>query len=126
MNGVRTEQRDNRWIKTAAWELYDIQMRWEIDSTRRFSELLNISPHTMAKLNPKHPDGTLRLLTLDKIFKNLINLLDLLFPVSMKEEERNLIMKARFRIIDTENPSNPTITAARLDELKQGCIEVLK
>lgn len=116
-----SKQRVNRWIYTAAWELHQIQVRWGIKSARRFSEKLKISPRTMAKLNPKHPDGSLRLLTLDKIYQNLIGLLDLLYSGSQLQKERLLIMESRFRIIAVENVPDPTITAYRLDEFGQGC-----
>ena len=49
----------NPWIRVASFEVYLILDRWGLSSVRDASVFLGISRHTLSKLSPSHPDGSL-------------------------------------------------------------------
>ncbi len=109
----------NLWIATAADEIHQIQIRWKLTSCRRFSKKLHVNARTLSKLNPRHPDGTLRLETLDRIYSILIALLRSEFCEMEKiKEEYRLLVESRIRIMQSVSPLPPAIVSLVLDELE--------
>lgn len=105
----------NPWIQTTARELYEIRKRWHLTSNRQFAQALAMNPRTTAKLNPAHPDGSLTLETVDRIYSTLIALCHLYFaPEEMNEEYRRLA-DSRMRIAQSVAPL-PTAVRKRLEE----------
>lgn len=51
------KKKANPWIGTAAYELDVIRKRWHLTSDRQFAQAIAMNPRTVAKLNPRHPDG---------------------------------------------------------------------
>ncbi len=109
----------NQWIFTAAEEIREIQIRWKLLSCRQFSRKLHINARTLSKLNPRCPDGTLRLETLDRIYSILIALLRSEFcELEKMKEEYHLLIESRVRIMQSVSPLPPAIVALVLDELE--------
>ena len=79
----------NKWIMIASDEVWKIQKRWRLLSFRQLSECLHIDRRTLSKLDHHHPDGTLTLETLDRIYFT---------PEEAKEEYRRLV-DSRIRIL---------------------------
>ena len=93
-----TEKIGNPWILTAARELHEIKKRWHLTSNRQFAQALAMNPRTTAKLNPKHPDGSLRLETIDRIYSTPIALLRVYFTPDETTEEYRRLADSRMRI----------------------------
>ena len=74
----------NPWIRVASFEVYLILDRWGLSSVRDASVFLGISRHTLSKLSPSHPDGSLRLESLDRVYATFLHLVSFHFP----EKER--------------------------------------
>ncbi len=111
--------RRNLWITTAAEEIREIQIRWRLTSFRLFSKKLHVNARTLSKLNPRNPDGTLRLETLDRIYSILIALLCSEFcEVERIKEEYVLLVESRIRILRSVVPLPPAIEALILDEFE--------
>ncbi len=119
MKNKLSKGRRNLWIATAANEIYQIQIRWKLTSCRQFSKKLHVNARTLSKLNPRCPDGTLRLETLDRIYSILIALLCIEFCEEEKiEEEYLLLIESRARIMRSVSPLPPAIQALVVDELE--------
>lgn len=100
MRGLETiGQESNPWIVTASREIREIQRRWGVGSYRQLSDLIHINRRTLAKLNPKHPDGSLELATLDRIYATFLYLYPFYFAKEEQEEERRLLVESRIRIL---------------------------
>lgn len=109
----------NQWIYTAAEEIRAIQIRWNVPTCREFSRKLHINARTLSKLNPRRPDGTLRLETLDRIYSILIALLRSEFgAMDLIKEEYRLLVESRIRIMQSVSPLPPAIVAQVLDGLE--------
>lgn len=89
----------NGWISVAAYEISQIQRRWELLSWRQLSEVLYIDRRTLSKLDFRHPDGSLTLETLDRIYATLWYLSPLYFTAEEKEEEKRRLAESRMRIL---------------------------
>lgn len=112
----------NQWIVTAAAEIREIQIRWKILSYRKFSRKLSMNARTLSKLNPRRPDGTLRLETLDRIYSILIALLRSEFGrLDLVKEEYRLLVESRIRIMQSVSRLPPAIEALVLEELEAEC-----
>ena len=70
----------NPWIRVASFEVCLILDRWGLSSVRDASEFLGISRQTLSKLNPSHPDGSLRLESLDHVYAIFLHLVPFYFP----------------------------------------------
>ena len=70
----------NPWIRVASFEVYLILDRWGLSSVRDASVFLGISRHTLSKLSPSHPDGSLRLESLDRVYATFLHLVSFHFP----------------------------------------------
>ena len=89
----------NKWIMIASDEVWKIQKRWRLLSFRQLSECLHIDRRTLSKLDHHHPDGTLTLETLDRIYATFMYLCPVYFtPEEAKEEYRRLV-DSRIRIL---------------------------
>ena len=91
----------NPWIRVASSEVYLILDRWGLSSLRDASVFLGISRHTLSKLSPSHPDGSLRLESLDRVFLHLVSFH---FPEKEREPERNELRCSRSRILELSYP----------------------
>lgn len=106
---------DNTWIQTAARELYEIRKRWHLTSNRQFAEALAMNPRTTAKLNPAHPDGSLTLETVDRIYSTLTALCCLYFGPEEMDDEYRRLADSRMRIARSVPPL-PAAVRKRLEE----------
>ena len=88
----------NPWIRVASFEVYLILDRWGLSSVRDASVFLGISRHTLSKLSPSHPDGSLRLESLDRVYATFH------FPEKEREPERNELRCSRSRILEQSYP----------------------
>lgn len=113
-----TPRKTNRWIATAAYEISRIQLRWGLTSDRKFSATLHINARTIAKLHPDHPDPTLRLETIDRIYSILIALLRSHFDEESREAEYRFLIESRIRIMQSVAPLPAAVQEIELDELK--------
>ena len=75
----------NPWIRVASFEVYLILDRWGLSSVRDASVFLGISRHTLSKLSPSHPDGSLRLESLDRVYATFLHLVSFHFPEKERE-----------------------------------------
>ena len=89
----------NKWIVVASDEVWQIQKRWRLLSFRRMSECLHIDRRTLSKLDHRHPDGTLTLETLDRIYATFIHLCPVYFTPEEVEEEHRKLADSRIRIM---------------------------
>ena len=89
----------NKWIIVASDEVWQIQKRWGLLSFRQLSACLYIDRRTLSKLDRHHPDGTLTLETLDRIYATFIHLCPEYFPLEVVEEERRRLADSRIRIL---------------------------
>lgn len=112
-----TEKMDNPWIETAARELYEVRKRWHLTSNRQFAQALAMNPRTTAKLNPVHPDGSLTLETVDRIYSTLIALRCLYFAPEEMDDEYRRLADSRMRIARSVAPLPATIRK-RLEQEK--------
>ena len=110
-----TEKIGNPWILTAARELHEIKKRWHLTSNRQFAQALAMNPRTTAKLNPKHPDGSLRLETIDRIYSTLTALCSLYFGPEEMDDEYRRLADSRMRIARSVAPL-PAAVRKRLEE----------
>ncbi|RHU31130.1 hypothetical protein DXD68_02065 [Parabacteroides sp. TM07-1AC] len=83
----------------ASDEVWQIQKRWGLLSFRQLSACLYIDRRTLSKLDRHHPDGTLTLETLDRIYATFIHLCPEYFPLEDVEEERRRLADSRIRIL---------------------------
>lgn len=83
----------------ASDEVWQIQKRWRLLSFRQLSACLFIDRRTLSKLDRHHPDGTLTLETLDRIYATFIHLCSEYFPLEEVEEERRRLADSRIRIL---------------------------
>lgn len=98
------ERESNPWIRVASFEVDLILERWGLSSTREAAEFLGINRRTLSKLNPKHPDGTLLLESLDRIYATFFHLVPYHFPEKEREAERNRLRRSRCRILELSYP----------------------
>ncbi|WP_289006656.1 hypothetical protein [uncultured Parabacteroides sp.] len=89
----------NKWIMVASDEVWQIQKRWRLLSFRQLSACLYIDRRTLSKLDYHHPDGTLTLEMLDRIYATFIHLCPEYFPQEEVEEERRRLIDSRIRIL---------------------------
>lgn len=89
----------NKWILVASDEIRQIQKRWGLLSFRQLSACLHIDRRTLSKLNRHHPDGTLTLETLDRIYATLLYLYPTYFTREEAEEELHRLVNSRIRIL---------------------------
>lgn len=94
----------NPWIRVASFEVDLILDRWGLSSTLEASEFLGINRRTLSKLNPRHPDGTLLLESLDKVYATFLHLIPYYFPEKEREAERRKLQCSRFRILELSYP----------------------
>lgn len=94
----------NPWIRVASFEVYLILDRWGLSSVRDASVFLGISRHTLSKLSPSHPDGSLRLESLDRVYATFLHLVSFHFPEKEREPERNELRCSRSRILEQSYP----------------------
>lgn len=94
----------NPWIRVAAFEVHLIWDRWGLSSVRDASEFLGISRRTLSKLNPSHPDGSLLLESLDRVYATFLHLVPFHFPENEREAERNELRCSRIRILERSYP----------------------
>lgn len=90
----------NPWIRVASFEVCLILDRWGLSSVRDASEFLGISRQTLSKLNPSHPDGSLRLESLDHVYAIFLHLVPFYFPEKEREAERRKLQYSRSRILE--------------------------
>lgn len=89
----------NKWIMIASDEVWKIQRRWRLLSFRQLSECLHIDRRTLSKLDHHHPDGTLTLETLDRIYATFMYLCPVYFTPEEAEEEYRRLVNSRIRIL---------------------------
>lgn len=94
-----------------------IKSRWGITSSREFAGLLHMNTRTVGKLNSRHPDGSLSLLSLDCIYRRLYALVRVRFIECEVDEEYRLLMESRFRIMEAEDELPASIAEEITDEL---------
>lgn len=94
----------NPWIRVASFEVYLILDRWGLSSVRDASEFLGISRQTLSKLNPSHPDGSLLLESLDRVYATFLHLVPFHFPEKEREAERKELRCSRSRIMEQSYP----------------------
>ena len=94
----------NPWIRVASFEVYLILDRWGLSSVRDASVFLGISRHPLSKLSPSHPDGSLRLESLDRVYATFLHLVSFHFPEKEREPERNELRCSRSRILEQSYP----------------------
>lgn len=87
MNEKKLRKKANLWIATAANELNEIRRRWHLTSNRQFARAVGMNERTIAKLNPKQPDSSLSLETVDRIYSALIALRCVYITDEEMEEE---------------------------------------
>ena len=68
-------------------------------SIRQLSTCLQIDRRTLSKLNRRHPDGTLTLETLDRIYATFMHLCPEYFTPEEAEEEYHRLVDSRIRIL---------------------------
>lgn len=90
----------NPWIRVAAMEVHLILYHWGLSSMREASDLLGVSRNTLSKLDPRHPDGSLRLESLDRIYATFFRLVPYQFPEQEWEIERDELRRSRCRILE--------------------------
>lgn len=115
MHKPTTNRKDNPWIRTAAYEIDEIRKRWRLVSNRQFAEALGIDRRTIAKLNPAHPDGSLTLETVDRIYSTLTALCCLYFGPEEMDDEYRRLADSRMRIARSVAPL-PAAVRKRLEE----------
>lgn len=87
----------NKWILVASDEIRQIQKWW--GAFRQLSACLHIDRRTLSKLDRHHPDGTLTLETLDRIYATLLYLCPTYFTREEAEEELHKLVDSRIRIL---------------------------
>lgn len=97
------------WIGTAAQEIHLTKKRWHITSNRKFSKLLHMSTHTLAKLNPKRPDGSLQLRCIAMIFSRLRKLIPTHFGNDAEQEEHRQLTASLWRIMNAADPQSEAV-----------------
>lgn len=112
------KKKANPWIGTAAYELDVIRKRWHLTSDRQFAQAIAMNARTVAKLNPRHPDGSLTLETVDRIYSILIALCRREYKGEEMEEEYRRLTDSRMRIAMSVAPLPPSIQA-QLDDAKE-------
>lgn len=90
--------KQNCWIVVATHEVQVILRRWDLFSFRKLASLTHISRKTLAKLHPRHPDGSLRLSTLTRLYATLYFLVNHIFIPEEQEAERRWLMESQMRI----------------------------
>lgn len=95
----------NPWIREAAHEVRFIMSRWGLSSIREASDFLGINRQTLSKLDPRHPDGTLRLESLDRIYATFLHRVPSQFPKRDWETEREELMRSRWRVLERSYPT---------------------
>lgn len=98
MKNTRKALKRNRWILTAVEEVQVILRRWDLFSFRKLASLTHISRRTLSKLHPRHPDGSLRLTTLARLYATLYHLVGYNFSPEEQEAERRWLMESQMRI----------------------------
>lgn len=63
------------------------------------ADLLGINYRTLRKLDPRHPDATLRLETIDRIYATFFFLSGYHLLPQDRDRERLLLQESRFRIV---------------------------
>ncbi|MBP3517080.1 MAG: hypothetical protein J6K31_01455 [Parabacteroides sp.] len=89
----------NKWIQVASDEMRQIRKRWGLLSFRQLAACLHIDRRTLSKLDCRHPDGTLTLETLDRIYATLLYLSSFHFPREEVDEEQHRLAHSRIRIV---------------------------
>lgn len=79
--------------------MWQIRQRWDFLSYRKMSECLLIDRRTLSKLDHRHPDGSLELETLDRIYGTLICRRAHHFTPAEAERERLLLVESRMRVL---------------------------
>ena len=87
------------WIGVASEEFLAIRKRWGMRSIVQTADLLGINYRTLRKLDPRHPDATLRLETVDRIYATFFFLSGYHFLPQDRDRERLLLQESRFRIV---------------------------
>ena len=92
--------------------------RWHIKSRNGLSRLLRIDARTLAKLNPAHPDGTLRMETLERIYATFAALCVVHFKTAEERVRESIYLKESwFRILQGAEV-HPDVLK-RIDEAKK-------
>ena len=90
---------EESWISVASREFWAICERWEMHSIVQTADLLGINYRTLRKLDPKHPDATLRLETVDRIYATFFFQSGYHFLPEERDRERQELQASRFRIV---------------------------
>lgn len=106
----------NPWVATAARELHEIRKRWRLTSDRRFAAVVGLDRRTMAKLSPTRPDGSLTLVTVDRIYSSLTAMIHVYFIPEEVEEERRRLADSRMRIAQDVAPLPKAVLRALEEE----------
>lgn len=93
-----TERREH-WVVIASHELLRIQNRWGLASRRQLSMTLHINPRTLAKLNHRCPDRTLRVETLLRIYNCFMALVPIAVSPGRRSEEERLITESLLKVL---------------------------
>ena len=83
----------------ASDEVWQIQKRWGLLSFRQLSACLDIDRRTLSKLDRHHPDGTLTLETLDRIYATLMLLCPVYWAPEEEKAEYQRLVDSRIRIL---------------------------
>lgn len=118
MNEKKLRKKANLWIATAANELNEIRRRWRLTSNRQFARAVGMNERTIAKLNPKQPDSSLSLETVDRIYSALIALRCVYITDEEMEEEYRRLVESRIRIAMSVAPLPQAVKDAVADELQ--------
>ena len=86
------------WFMVAAQEIRGICKRWDV-SYSRLAEMTGIDRHTLAKLNPKKLDRSIRLETVDRLYVSLFFLCALHFAREEWPAEFHRLAVSRFRFL---------------------------
>ena len=87
------------WIGVASEEFLAIRKRWGMRSIVQTADLLGINYRTLRKLDPRHPDATLRLETVDRIYATFFFLSGYHFLPEERDWECQELQESRFRIV---------------------------
>lgn len=100
MNQMLTTKRKEPWVVVAAHELHRIQEKWGIRSRRSLANTLHINARTLAKLDIRHPDKTLSVGSVIRIFNSLIFLAAYESRlVKDQEENRRMVTESYLKVL---------------------------
>jgi hypothetical protein len=94
-----SSKRKEHWVAVAAREFHRIQTRWGLSSRREIARLLHINARTLAKLDCAHPDPTLSIESVIRIYNSLFLLVPYEFRASAQKEEKEFIEASRHRVL---------------------------